>query len=94
MTFSFTIILCGTVALTTVLFGRWLALFKPLGSLQFQLTSMAYRNLLFLILSLLFLGNSNFEKDEKMNIFLIYFFCYLGLILVDTMLFIRSLKRN
>lgn len=85
---------CATLALVTVLLGRWLAKVKPIGSFQLQLASMAYRNFLFLVLSLLWFSQGNLEKDEKMNLFLIYFFCYLSLILVDTILFISSLKKN
>ena len=85
---------CAIIALMTVLLGRRLAKVKPIGSLQLQLASMAYRNFLFLVLSLLWFSQGNLEKDEKMNLFLIYFFCYLSLILVDTILFISSLKKN
>ena len=90
----YTYLFCAIIALMTVLLGRRLAKVKPIGSLQLQLASMAYRNFLFLILSLLWFSQGNFDKDEKMNIFLIYFFCYLSLILVDTILFILSLKQN
>lgn len=85
---------CAIVALVTVLLGRRLAKIKPIGNLQLQLASMVYRNLIFLIVSFLIFSQTAFESEEKVNIFVVYFFCYLSLILVDTILFILSLKKN
>ena len=85
---------CAIIALVTVILGRRLAKIKPIGTLQLQLASMVYRNLIFLIISFLIFSQSTFESEEKVNIFVVYFFCYLSLILVDTILFISSLKKN